>query len=556
MQQIPSALVAPPLPTVAEEQQQASPPSQDVPENLSKNINVPHYFWKKVASNLPFIIHSHASGSTSAAPSLTERMHRLLFNTVELWKAMTSFSSGSPVVIYESIEKLKKLIHFLRESKEVHRKIKTLLKILKTMPDEQKLKSLQPLLKAQAQLALKPKRSIPKEEEIEGQAEDDNTPGTLEKLDDFSTVIISNDVAVGVYSPKISSMMDLLGILQALDSLNQLQEGIEEFIDNRKIISKIDRVYAQLMRMGGQAEIAGQLLCIKSELAEGKARRKFVGTLIKAPCAIISGTSETTAAALTLAGQAAAVPLEILSGASGVLEGSIQAGCSLRNIYKAAKVALRIRKIKKEMQTRPSSSPSSHQLLIDFLSQEKFKANVKLGTNVASGVGGAGAVALGITSLVLLAATPLSVGITLPLGLAAAGFCLGGLAVKYATIHILNKKQKKRFEKHPTLAYAALFLRLLQLLDKQSSGGPQQQKKYAETVDLFLKFFKSRLGEEKSRAEQLKALQQLLIIEMALFSEKDFPSFNTSWKILFNSNFPLNAAALRARSPSDRPGDR
>lgn len=444
--------------------------------------------------NLASTISLNDSSSISAPPSPTSSQEASS-SKLNFFNSFINYSLPESEEHPSSLRKLTQLIHYLSLSEEINTRMKEMLQ-KKTYLQEEGLDLMEPLSLAATAI------------------------GTFAENEPFA------------------ANASLLGIFSLLNNLIILQQEIEELVDNGKLIKKINKLEKKMLDRYQIAPIEN-LERIKAALITKKTVRTAVGILSNTSVSMVSSATEAAGGALLLAGQhALAVPIELASSSTGILSGAIQTGCATRNIYKAIKVNRRIKKIKK---TAKTFEPSEVTILFhDYISQEKCKVVKKISGNIANGLGGTTAIVMGGVGIGLLAAGVVTMGVTVPLGIAATAVCITGMVAQYGIIYALDKKEEKKLKKHPHLTKAALAMRLLQLLDRKA--GEQSEKE--QVIDLFLYYYKHDLRKITTREEQIEQLKKYIIVGLAIVATKDFNLFNDAWRTLFGKDWNYTPAPV------------
>lgn len=439
--------------------------------------------WKCVYLNLATLAYNHLLKN----PDFQDKNKNLLIKIIFLWKGLSSdyFTEGN-----SSIKKLERLVAYLTKSSALEDRLHHIIK----------------------------KKIFSGEELVEF-----STP--------FEDAEVIGASAAPMLPEEVISVISLLGIFQVVESLVELREGIENLVDDGKLLRLIEKLVKKVPVSESNKELISNLNRMKNRLFSDKLKRQTFGLVARSTGTITAGTTETVSGILTLAGSAGATTVGVVSSSAFIAAGGIQTGCSLRNIWKGIKTYYKIKKFKKAANPDPLVHNNTNLLLTDFIAEEKFKAVRKISSNVANGIGGTGAVVIGITGIVLLFVGPVSLGVTIPLGVATIGVSLAGLAAKYGTIYLLDRKHEKKLKLNPQLTAPALSLRLLQLLDQQFFS----LENY-EAVNMFLEYFKDKLNKESSRRYKVLELQELLTIELAILARKQFTLFKEAWKSIVEEN--------------------
>lgn len=450
--------------------------------STSQNEKGKLYNLRNLASNN----HFNDSSSIPAPPSPSSYQENSS-SKLNLLNYFINYSLPENEETPSSLRKLTQLIHYLSLSEEINTRMKEMLQ-KKTYLQEEGLDLMEPLSLAAT--------------------------------------------AIGTFAENepLAANASLLGIFCLLNNLILLQQEIEELVDNGKLIKKINKLEKKMIDRYQIAPIES-LERIKAALVTKKTIRQAVGIFSNTSVSMVSSATEVAGGALLLAGQhTLAVPIELASCSTGILSGTIQTGCATRNIYKAIKVNRRIKKIKKISKTLDTSEGTI--LFNDYISQEKFKVVKKISGNVANGLGGTTALVMGGVGIGLLAAGVVTMGVTVPIGIAATAVCITGMVAQYGIIYALDKKEEKKLKKYPHLTKAALAMRLLQLLDRK----PGEQSEKEQVIDLFLYYYKHDLRKIATREEQIEQLKKYIIVGLAILATKDFNLFNDAWRTLFGKN--------------------
>jgi hypothetical protein len=438
--------------------------------------------WGKIYHNLAWITNDSLSSSGK-----NNRRSRIAFNIICIWRSLRKTYEPS------GLKKLEKLVDFLSKSEELASAVKKIIR----------------------------ETNLAKRLAEQG----------LELGEDIESLIEGIEISKNTLYEEPA--FQLLGIIQALEGLLSLQQGIEELIDNAKLVRCIEKLIKKVpeAEQSKNFGLKHYLEKLKQELFSSKLKRQTCSLVAKSAFSISGGATETTSGVLYFAGAASvATPLAFTSAGLGIAGGVLQTGSSTWNVYNSLETYWRIRKFKKSVD---EAAPKEVTLLVDFMAEERFRVMRKLSANIANGLGGGGAIIIGATGIALLACTPLSLGATLPLGIAAITLSLAGVAAKYGTIYLLDKRHNKKLKLNPQLTRPALCLRLLQLLDKSVLNEEQ-----VKTVEIFAAYYKKQL-DKHSKIPPAEQLQNKLIVELAAFATKELPLFRLAWRAIIEEDHDI-----------------
>lgn len=301
---------------------------------------------------------------------------------------------------------------------------------------------------------------------------------------------------------------DLTGFYDVLIGLGETKEAIEEFMKSTKAQKKMETALNHLWNTPSFKALTEDEKALATAHVEHsvyfqvhyhKSIKKLAGGVIGAASgglAVMSSSAELAHAAITAS-------CFLAAGSTSILSGSFAIGLATRNLYKCYTKKKHISELKTKLKEIEDGS-ESYKIMKQYRENQKMHLKYKAWGNTLTCIGGAGAIALGVSGIIIISTSPATMGVTVPLGVAAVGLA----AVSLGSRIVLKEMEKREINKiQPQDLPVGVSMRLLHILDKENRD--DNEKKLIEGVCNYLHL------EPPDQARSAEALKKSLIIELS-----------------------------------------